>query len=254
VAKGSAHTDVRPKIYVRTTPGNNCWYINGKTCDISIQWLVDTGASPNVLDWKVYQKIDPTLRPALHSVRANLQAAEGTPLTIYGETNIEVILNSQVFNVKVIVADLQALDGILGMNFLGEEGCVIDTYYAKLITTNMEVRMHRQCETNCCVVRLMEDVTVLPDTECVIPGVIDSNEWDLNVGLVEPSNSLFQHTGILLCNAIVNSTKTTINMTCANLSTKPVSLKQGITLATLQPIDRVVCIKNEKIDISKIPP
>ena len=83
-----------------------------------MSWLVDTGASPNVLDKSVFDSIDPCLRPSLKPVSVDLQAAEGSFLKVYGEADFQICLNGRNFLTKFVVAELDELKGILGMQFM----------------------------------------------------------------------------------------------------------------------------------------
>lgn len=169
-----------------------------------MSWLIDTGASTNVLNTKWYTNIDSEMKPALQQVESVLRSVDGTPLEILGETNVDVQLARQVFNVPVVVADIGELDGIIGMKFLSEQNAIIDVFHGSLRIDNTEIFMHRQEIFECCRVRLSEDIIIEPDQEKLIYGQGDRKRWNnrAKVGMIEPVNSFIQCTGLLVCNAI----------------------------------------------------
>ena len=237
MANGSVAVQNRPKTYVRTASGNDCWYVQSYMYERPIQWLVDTGASPNVLDWNTYMDIPTNKRPVLTAVNTNLQAADGTALCVYGETNIEITLHGQTFQVKVIFAALQDIEGILGMSFLSLCACVIDTYHGSLTVQGTKMMLLKQEGPDCCRVRITANVTIPPDTEQVIVGQICKHDWSrqLKIGLAEAINSILPDTGLM-------------TLTCANLTAKPVTMEMGTTVAMLHPIERISSIQDGKMN------
>ena len=212
-----------------------------------MSWLIDTGASTNVLNTKWYTNIDSEMKPALQQVESVLRSVDGTPLEILGETNVDVQLARQVFNVPVVVADIGELDGIIGMKFLSEQNAIIDVFHGSLRIDNTEIFMHRQEIFECCRVRLSEDIIIEPDQEKLIYGQGDRKRWNnrAKVGMIEPVNSFIQSTGLLVCNAITKATDSNILLTCANLSDDTITVKKGTTVALMHPIENVINMGNK---------
>ena len=101
---------------------------------------------------------------------------------------------------------------------------------------------------DCCTVRLSTAFVIQPNTESVVTGLIHQQAWcnKHSVALAESFDSFIQQTGIMVSNAVINTTEPTVSLTCANLTDKPINLKMGTPIATLQPIERVVCINRPK--------
>ena len=62
----------------------NCdsWYLRGFVKGVSVEWLVDTGANPNILSHGSYMRIPSHERPSLEPVNGMLNAANGKGITI----------------------------------------------------------------------------------------------------------------------------------------------------------------------------
>ena len=242
-AEGSTKARVGPTRYVRTSPGSHCWYVTGTICGKSVTWLVDSGASPNVISWDYYQNMDPVTRPALHPLEVDLRAADGAPLTVHGEINIDLYIANKLFVIPVIVSELGELEALLGMDFLGERAeCKADLYRGILEIAGQEIYMNRQEGPGCCRVRLVDNVVVEPDHEHVIVGHLDRKQWDptSKAGLVEAVNSFVDNTGLLVSSAVIDTTKSDIILTCANLTDEPVSVSKGTTIAIVHPVQKIV--------------
>ena len=218
---------------------------------------MDTGATPNVLDWHTYQDIDVNVRPALHAASSNLRAADGTPLKVYGDTEIEIYFNGQVFCVDVVVAELKDIQGIIGMSFLSKEACIIDAFHGLLTIGDTRISLQRQDGPECCRIQLYDDVTIEPNSEHVVVGKFQEVQWKSDIGVIEPLSSFVEHSGLMVSNAVVNTCKENPLLTCVNLSDDPVTIKKGTTIATISEAQNVTHIsvsQNASGDISHIDP
>ena len=53
------------KIYEHTKSFDNGFYTNCKICGVNAHYLIDSGSTSTLLSHRIYQKIDPCLRPQL---------------------------------------------------------------------------------------------------------------------------------------------------------------------------------------------
>jgi len=233
---------------VRTAASAQCYYVNSSICDIFVSWLVDTGAMPNVLDSKVYDRIKCGTDKALQPTKADLRTADGNALNLYGETDIDIVIGGHHYSVHIVVADLGELDGILGMSFLGGESCVIDTANGELKLSGRRVLMHKQTNKQCCNISVAESVQVGAESEKIVRVCIDKSKWSNDhVGLAEAAPTFIENTELLVSNALVDPIGGDVCLTCVNLGDKPVVIKKGAVIATLQPVQNILPIsKNMK--------
>ena len=147
--KGAAGDDDGPvTVVVNTVPAGPSWYVKCKMWGSSkivrtVDFLIDTGANPNILHSDIFDSIPCHQRPMIHHSNVVLRTASGDRLTIRGETTIAVVLNGRKHNIRVIVADLGSLNGILGMQFLEENACIIDVCRGVITIGDKEVPMIR---------------------------------------------------------------------------------------------------------------
>ena len=239
-ATGSASDDAR-QVYVRTTSAGHCWYVNGVVVDCPFDWLIDTGAAPNVLDQAVYLKLPERHRPTLRQSSARLCAADGGVLQVHGETTLDLLLGNKLFRVPVMIADLGDVQGILGMEFLNREACLIDAFNGKLHFPDREVFLHRGATFQCCRVRLKESLEIQPDEERIICGQVDEDILceSRGVGVIEADPSFVLDSGLLVARALVDVKGATLKLTVGNLGDDPVIIPAGTTVAWLDPVEVV---------------
>lgn len=91
-----------------------------------MEWLLDSGANPNLLSAKVYFSIPEEQRPPLHPLESQLLAANDQGIKTYGQICLDFALSDgTVFQEAVIVADIGSTQGILGMRFLMNQDAYI---------------------------------------------------------------------------------------------------------------------------------
>ena len=133
-----------------------------------MNWLLDTGAAPNIINWKDFQDLTASSCTPIRRCDAQLRAADGNNLIVHGETELDKQLGLEVFRITVIMAELGELQGILGMDFLSQEGCVFDLYHGRMIVNESEFILHRLGDEPKCNVCLSKSVTVPPESELIV--------------------------------------------------------------------------------------
>ena len=231
---------------------SKCMYVNSVVGNKRVTWLVDTGASPNLINVNMLNKVksDEIL---LREYNADLITADGnTKMQVFGITDLEVDMGGNVFCIPLVVAELGDIDAIIGMDFIWEWGFNMnihsDNPSLRSPRYDIEIPLVAQdvYSDQCCRIVLHESVLVESDTEQVVIGRINRNKSvnTMKIGLAEPVNSLVEKTGVLLSCALVDTQKQDIILTCANFTDKAVKLKQGTTLALLKPVATVATVTN----------
>ena len=96
--------------------------VNGVKCNL----LIDTGATVTLLSRRVQKKISVNSRPKLRPVSQTVLAAGGDQLNVYGKATYQIHLGQMVgARCRFIVADIN-VDGVLGLDFMKSNHCVID--------------------------------------------------------------------------------------------------------------------------------
>lgn len=103
-----------------------CWYLRTRIEGTAVEWLVDSGANPNLLSSKVYFSIPEDQRPPLRPLETKLFAANEQGIQTHGQTCIDFCLSDgTIFHESVIVADIGDTQGILGMRFLRNQDAFV---------------------------------------------------------------------------------------------------------------------------------
>ena len=97
--------------------GGRRWFLTGTVAGIETKWLVDTGASCNVMDYKTYFQVCDRLEPLMLPTSCNLLGANGGHLRVYGEISLPLYAQGKMLKFQAVVADLDGIQGILGANF-----------------------------------------------------------------------------------------------------------------------------------------
>lgn len=211
-----------------------------------LELLIDTGSVKNVISYEYYKSLDVQKRPALEKSEIILVAAGGESMNVYGEVNLEVKIAGNIFCIAVVVADLEGMDGLLGIKFLGGEGCSIDVENGILTFKNKQIFMHRNGNSDCYVIRTKFGQVIPSNHECLIKGFVNTEQSPIpyKVGLTATMDSFTQATGLMVAAAVVDTTQPEIHVRCLNLSDKPVTIPSGMVVGLLQPVQNVSAIRN----------
>ena len=102
------------------------YYLQGCVSDVSVSFLVDTGAGVSLLNGHVWDQAGLTIvkiSPAPHS---NLVGVDGHPLQVRGIVMIPLTISSTVFTQAFVIANNKTADGILRMDFLERNKYILD--------------------------------------------------------------------------------------------------------------------------------
>ena len=175
------------KGYVRSL-SDGSWYIYGSIGAGTVEWLIDSGAGPSLLDYGVYRALDPEIRPDLLECVTNLLAAGGAPLKVYGQIAVEVKFGKTEFVIPLVVTDLGGLQGILGNMFIrSAEDVEFDLRRGTMSMGSDVYYLHERAGEVDCFVRLEQVVEVPGNHEVQVVGRVSPN-WPLATcdrGLVE---------------------------------------------------------------------
>eukprot|EP00105_Crassostrea_gigas_P001492 XP_011413701.1 PREDICTED: uncharacterized protein LOC105318343 [Crassostrea gigas] len=101
--------------------------VNGIPCNL----LVDTGATLTILSYKVYENLTKPEEDKLTPVTQSIILADGALLQTKGKCDFLISIGNSEFEVTTVVADISA-DGILGLDFLKQNKCLVDVASAKM--------------------------------------------------------------------------------------------------------------------------
>ena len=172
---------------------------------VSLDLLVDTGASCSLVSKSVFARMRPHKRTELQECPEELVLADGSPLEVAGQVMADLIVGSQIFSHLLIVADLGDIDGIMGLDFMESHETDIRVTRGELVLNLQEIKLHRKELEACARVQVAETLEVPPRMEMVIPGRISKGKRPMcritSYGTVEGVRSLTSSTGLIMARA-----------------------------------------------------
>ena len=209
------------------------YYLKGQISGVSVSFLVDTGAGVSLLNGRIWDQAGFTnirISPAPHS---NLVGVDGHPIQVRGVVTIPLTISNTVFNQEFVIADNITAEGILGMDFLEEHQCILDMAKRQVTVNQSEPLSLVPTVSNSVStpvnVTVNKTVTIPPASEMEILGRLpaEGGPW-----LIEGVQQK-----CLVARSVVIPTNDTIPVRIANTSTLPVTLHQGMKVATGELID-----------------
>ena len=219
----------------------SCYYVNGKIESYRGKFLIDTGSSVSVVATKAlaYLNSDIHIQPAERKVRT----ANGGLLDVKGKCCLEIQLDHLTFKQDFIIADIEESLGILGVNFLDENGADVKIRKRLLKTKLGKIKLHKRGAQVCSKLQLCENVTIPAQSETFVKAYMPENSKS-QFNLVEPTNRYVDR-GLLIARTLIDSSDDQMTISVLNVSKKNVKLKESTTLGIAHPVDQVsICSNN----------
>ena len=235
------------KAYVRAL-SDDSWYVHGSIGPEIVEWLIDSGAGPSLLDYGVYTSLKPETRPNLVEYSTNLLAAGGTQLKVYGEITIGVTFGKLDFPISLVVADLGGLQGILGSRFIrSAEDVVFDLKKGTMVVGSEVCYLHEKSGEASCYVRIEQTVEVPCNHEIQVIGRVSPN-WPLDTcdkGLIEVADDFDKKSGLIIPRTLVKVEDWQVMVTLSNFNDHTISVEEGTIVGALAPVEYVRRISSQ---------
>ncbi|XP_071176265.1 uncharacterized protein [Mytilus edulis] len=105
---------------------------------VPVKFVVDTGATLNIVSSKVYDLIPDLCRPHLSETKSQIKSVCDKYLSLNGKGSFTLEFGKEKFISEAVVTDLQ-VDGILGLDFMKKNKCLIDVSAYLLHIDNVSV-------------------------------------------------------------------------------------------------------------------
>ena len=208
-------------------------YLSGMVFDISVSFLVDTGAAVSLLNGRIWDRIKPSDIKIEAIQYHNLVGVDGNPIQVRGSVSVPVSIAETKFQQRFIVADGITAEGILGMDFMEDNKCVVNIA-EKQISVRSGISLSlvpTSPMTNNTVnhVTLNTSITVPATSEFEVMARLSANggQW-----LIEGMH----HDKVLIARAVVIPSDNHIPIRFANTSAMPVTLYRGMKVATAESV------------------
>jgi len=211
-------------------------YVKGRTCNVSMEWLIDTGSNVTIISEKVFCTIPTADRPVLKPFGETLSTADGSPLGVLGEATFPIHVGGLQVNQTVLVARF-TIQGILGMDFLESNGICLDLARGTVRHEGGEIpTLQRNHHCHCCRITVAETVTVRAGHRVIVEGklpkVIPKGDW-----LVEPLTKPIGGRPLMVARALIRGGDQRIPIEVMNPTSEDVILYRKTNAALLQPVE-----------------
>ena len=172
---------------------SHCWYLRAQVGDLQVDFLIDSGSQPNLMDQKVYDALPVESRGLLRVSNTRLYGASGSEIDVSGETTVKLQVGQEELELPVIVASLNGAQGILGMDFLSGNECSLNLYHGYLDSKNARHSLQRLLPNRCNYLYLSHP-TIVPNGDVVtVKCVLDKDvmgsdptiEWEIEKKLLQ---------------------------------------------------------------------
>jgi predicted aspartyl protease len=172
---------------------------------VSANFLVDTGATLSIVSTSFYDKL--TKKPILQEFSQQITSADGGCLSVKGKGEFIFEICENSFQIKAVVANVRA-DGIIGLDFLKDNDCIIDIVSKRLVVGKKSFNVHFEGPLGCYRVVASETVSIPPMSEMIIPGVVcvpKGGKVKSFEGIIEPIEEKLETDFPLTARAVVNT-------------------------------------------------
>ena len=231
-------TETIPTFSVRSTTD---YHLQGDINGISAKFLVDTGAATTLVSKDVWDKVATENEIELNQIPGNpprLVGVQGPPLQIHGTAQLQVNLSKEKFNAQILVADSLTTDVILGLDFLNQYKCVIDTGKQLIHFADREVTMSLnfppggQQIAHVSVI-LDSNLNIPPcselETIAKVPESANSSTWILE------SNPIGRN-AVLVARTLVKPVQREVPIRLLNSRNDQITVKKGTVVAQIEPL------------------
>ena len=227
-----------PTFSVRSTTD---YHLQGDINGISAKFLVDTGAATTLVSKDVWDKVATENEIELNQIPGNpprLVGVQGSPLQIHGTAQLQVNLSKEKFNAQILVADSLTTDVILGLDFLNQYKCVIDTGKQLIHFADRGVTMSLNCPPGG---QQIAHVSVILDSNLNIP---PCSELETIAKVPESANSSTwilesNPTGrnaVLVARTLVKPVQREVPIRLLNSRNDQITVKKGTVVAQMEPL------------------
>ena len=227
---------VREEVKVNTTV-TSCLYIQIQLMNVKCKFLLDTGSPYSILSNQVYQKLNEPLSCQANSTR--LRAADGSLIQTNGQITLQFDSNGHYFKQTFIVAKIQGIDGIIGMDFLYDYDGSVQIKKQTLKTSCGKLMLYKQTTNACARIQVAESAVLKPNAETFIKGTIEQpcikNE---TLSVAEPTGFL-KSKGCFIAKTLVDPNDEDCIMCILNLTDEAVKINQESIIGSLHKVDNI---------------
>ncbi|CAG2228135.1 Transposon Ty3-G Gag-Pol polyprotein,Transposon Ty3-I Gag-Pol polyprotein [Mytilus edulis] len=190
--------------------------------------------------------------PNLNQVVQTIMSANGSELNVTGKGEFHIWIDHNVYLAEAVVADL-ALYGIIGLDFLKKNRCLINLQEEHMVCNNQVIPLNFTGQLGCYRVSVVEDTCIQPGTEALVRGHINeypSTKNEVGLGIIEPCDKFVAKDSALMARTLVKASET-VPLRFMNVSNVVKIIRAGTMVGNISPIQDVISDDKNITDIHK---
>ena len=219
--------------------------LTGKVENVSVEFLVDTGAESTVLSRRCFETLPRSIKAKFQDNTSSVYVADGTKVWSKGPVLCNIVVGERSIYDVVFVADIEdyALLGWDAQQALGVEFKVAGVNLAE------QPRIRRVTKPVIRRITVTEDHILPARSEILISGTIDGGP--LKGAALVSSTEDIQHTGIVVARTVTKGDEHQCQLRVLNPADEPRHLKAGTIIAEAEAVD---VLNTPSTETSPIPP
>ena len=167
--------------------------------------MVDTGSAITLIASDIFDSFQKNT--ILEPVPYDVLLADGTSLSVKGQTKLEIDLGPVKTCHNVIVAEIKS-QAILGMDFLTAQKCTLDLNKSCIRIENTQIPMWNEfsAKPNCCRLTVADHVTVPGNHEQLIQAKFMKSGGENRFNVIEGSPLFQSKYGVLVARTLTDIT------------------------------------------------
>jgi len=234
VAEQLLDTETDPLYYQVDSLAAPSWFLHCRVGGRLVSLLVDCGSEITVLQTGVFNSLPEKRKPRLYEHIAVI-AGIGGKMKVDSAADVTYTTGSVNRKCKTLIAAIK-YDGIIGMNFLESNDCVMAMKEGTLSIDGKEIQLHRVTQKELGQLVAAETMTVLPMTEVLIS--VKQKYGNPRRGICMTESAI---EGELLAGSGIIDLSRTINpLAIANFGDESINVSKGMVLADCGEITEAV--------------
>ena len=234
---------VKGKVKEVNWVSHECLYLPGKVEGRSLQYLLDTGSSENILSMTLFNQLPRNIKTRLQGSESRATMADGSGLVTYGTVELTCGLLSVKLSIQFKVANITD-DAILGIDFFNKNECSIQIAQGILTLKDQSLACTgRNGIPIASKVQVTRSIFIPQGAEIQVICRLTTPPTHPQ-GVVEHLENSNQAIRIAATLTKPNQ-KDRIIVRCMNTSSGPVSLRAGSTLGIDTPITNNQILRND---------
>lgn len=195
--------------------------------------VVDCGSPICILSNEVFNCIG--LGNTLGRVGSKVVGAEGSQLNILGTVELDIAVDGIKAKQLFYICDNLKQSALLGMDFLRNNGCVVDFNEGTLHAGNTQVKLKDKSSWEVHRVSLVDTVTIQPDQKVDLVYEVKGANLEGIQGVLEPMDKFFKRFPIAVPSTLSLVNNKSVPVRFYNYSDRPVTIYKDTSVGEFCP-------------------